>query len=125
MALDAERLAAEAGSLLFTRSSPTASRVGFIQALGANMKTSSPPMTVSWWARLLAWVFLAASALAAWGVGREWLQTGKFPVPLSGVAVSLLCGYIFVVLAWVAVTGKVPGFFSLGARHWPFRTPGS
>ena len=78
-------------------------------------------MTVSWWARLLACAFLAASVLAAWGVGREWLQTGQFSASLPGAATSLLFGYIFVVFAWVAVTGKVPGFFSFGAQRWPFR----
>ena len=80
-------------------------------------------MAVSIWARVLAWVFLAALVLAGYAVAQPWLKTGHFLVSVPSVFSIVALAYISVLFAWVAFTGKVPRFFPIGALRWPFRPP--
>jgi hypothetical protein len=89
------------------------------------MNNCNSSIKVSRWARTLVCVFLVASVMAAWGVGRDWLQTGQASFSLIEAASGLLFGYIFAAFTWVAFTGKVPRFFSPGAWRWPFRRSGT
>lgn len=77
---------------------------------------------VAVWVRVLAWLFLAASGVAAWGVMRDWLTTGNVQVGLPGGLTALLMTYIAVSFAWVAITGKAPRFFPSIVLRRPSRT---
>lgn len=93
--------------------------------LGVCMNDSICTNRVALWARLLACVFLVASAIAAWGIVRQWLLTGRLPFSLADVPSALLFSYLYAVFGWAAFIGKVPRFFPLGAWRWPFRPPGA
>lgn len=77
---------------------------------------------VSWWARTLAWLFLAALTLAIVGVARDSIAAGKLELSVAGLVMPLLFGYLTLTIGYVAMTGCVPGkFFPPGALRWPFR----
>ncbi|TAJ74266.1 MAG: hypothetical protein EPO42_14615 [Gallionellaceae bacterium] len=89
------------------------------------MKIEASKYPVSSAARVGAVVIVLASVLAAVAV----LANGIGIVGLSwrhgSLLTAVVCSYVWLVFAWVAVTGCVPRFFPLGSLNWPFRPPGT
>ncbi|MEC5398743.1 hypothetical protein [Uliginosibacterium sp. H1] len=86
------------------------------------MNSPRSRLHVSWWVRLLAWAVLSAAGVVLCGIGHHWHRAGVMPVVMPDAVTSMLCAFVFVVFGWVAIVGKVPGFFAIGAQGWPLRS---
>lgn len=87
--------------------------------------STEKPKPVALWARVLAWVIVACSCVAAAGVGIQLSTSDLTTVPWGRITPFVIAAVWVLPLFWiVALTGRPPEYwFGLETRLWKSESP--